>query len=151
MHLSDNPDTRQKLLHSLDMVFFRRQFILCGVFALIAILVPFLSGTPDMGILPICMVLPLLAFYLYRIWQIFREQERYIFRKVKLEEPHHNFWTKTMYFTVTFEDPRGQRISRDTRAIFYVQSITEPLMEDYVNQTVTIAYNPLTDTLVVIG
>ena len=58
---------------------------------------------------------------------------------------------KTYSFTVTLDHPEISRRARQTRPIFIPDGFFEPLLVNYVNQSVTVAYNPITDTLVVIG
>lgn len=79
-----------------------------------------------------------------------RKPEGYIFCNVILGHPHYAF-NKAYYFTVTLQHPKIGRLTRNTHAIFTVRSPFSPSFEDYVNQTVTVAYNPATDILVVIG
>ena len=150
MHICENPDTRTKLFHSLEVEHYGKQIATVGIVVLIFGTILLLRQL-SLGVLFTLTILPLLIYYGYRLIRIFRCADQYIFCRVTLSEPHHNFWTKSMYFTVTLEHPEISRRSRDTQPIFATHGIVPPLMEDYVNQTVTVAYNPLTDTLVVIG
>ena len=150
MHISQNPNTRKKLLHSLEVAHYWKQIVTVAVLFLIFGSVLYLRQL-SLGILFTLMVLPCLIFYGYRIWQIFRCADRYIFCRVALTVPQHNYWAKAYSFAVTLDHPEIGRRSRQTRAIFQTYGLIPPLMEDYVNQTVIVAYNPATETLVVIG
>lgn len=150
MHISQNPDTTKKLLHSVEMGFYRRQLTVLGIFFLILCASAF-SRDPAVGIIFVILFLPLLIFYLYRVFRVLHRREGYIFCKVALDQPNYHFWHKTYSFTVTLEHPEISRRSRQTQPIFMPYGVFEPLLVDYVNQTVTVGYNPETDTVVVIG
>lgn len=96
-------------------------------------------------------LLPFWGFYLWRVVCIFRKAESYTFCRCKLSQPHQNYFLKTMYFTVLLETPDGRRLVRDTHAIFACHGFAGPLVEEYVNSTVTIGYNEETEMVVVIG
>lgn len=96
-------------------------------------------------------LLAILGFYLWRILCIFRNPEGYIFCDCVLNQVHSNPFLRSFFFTVRVEMPDGRTEYVDTHAIFATHGIFEPIMEDYVNSTVTIAYNPSTDMVVVIG
>lgn len=156
MHITDNPDTASRLWGSLEMTYWRRQLIFCGVMAVFMLIIAARMTEPfgywaTAGILEAVCVLPLVIFYGYRIWKIFRRKESYIFCRAQLSQPHQMLWAKTMYFSVLVETPEGRKIPRETRAIFLPYGIMEPLAVDYVNQTATIGYNPETENVVVIG
>ena len=57
----------------------------------------------------------------------------------------------SMGFTVVLEIPGEGRIVAKTRAIFLTHGWPGPLVEDYVNREVEIAYNRTTRQTVVIG
>lgn len=97
------------------------------------------------------MVLSILGFYIWRTICIFRSPEGYIFSKCELTQPHINPFLRCYYFTVRVELPNGQTSYVDTHAIFATHGIFEPVMENYVNSSVAIAYNPATEMVVVIG
>ena len=150
MHISQNPDTTKKLLHSVEVGYYRRQFTILGIFFLIFCAIAFFRD-PAVGITFVILFLPFLLFYLYRIWQIFRQKDSYIFCTTILNQPCCHFWLKTYSFTVSLEHPEIGRRTRQTRAIFIPFGVFEPLLVNYVNQSVAVAYNPATDILVVIG
>lgn len=97
-------------------------------------------------------LLPFWCFWIIRTINIFRAPEEYFFCKCTLSSVHHKPFLKGgMYFTVVIEDPEGSRFTADTHAIFAAYGIAEPLMENYINRTVTMAYNRETEMVVVIG
>lgn len=150
MHISENPDTTKKLLHSVEMGYYRRQLIVLGIFFLILCGITF-SRDPSVGIIFVILFLPFLVFYLYRVFQILRRKDSYLFCTAVLDQPNYHFWLESYSFTVTLDHPKISRRSRQTRPIFIPYGVFEPLLVNYVNQSVTVAYNPETDILVVIG
>ena len=96
------------------------------------------------------MKMGILAFYVWRTISIFRHPEGYILAECTLAQPHFKY-RGGYYFTITFPMPNGEAEILDTHAIFNEGSLAEPSMEDYVNKTAWIAYNPATDMVVVIG
>lgn len=150
MHISQNPDTTKKLLHSVEMGYYQRQLTVLGVFFLILCAIAFFRD-PGVGIAFVILFLPFLIFYLYRIFRILRQKDNYIFCTAVLDQPNYHFWHKTYSFTVTLDHPQISSRSRQTQPIFMPYGVFEPLLVNYVNQPVTVAYNPLTETLVVIG
>lgn len=91
--------------------------------------------------------LMLLAYFAYRWLEIFLHIDSYIFREVLLNQPH-LVGRGGVKFTVTFPDSQGKQRTCDTGGMF--SSGWEPYLEDYNNQTVLIAYNEVTDRVVVI-
>jgi len=89
----------------------------------------------------------------YGIWliRIFRNVEEYVFCKAKLVKLHGGKMKNSMYFTVVLEIPGEGKILENTSAIFQTHGWPGPLVEDYVNRTVEIAYNLSTQQVVVIG
>ena len=150
MHISQNPDTRTKLRNSLEVEHYRKQLTTVGILFLIFGTIILLRNLPS-GILFGLIMIPFLIYYGYRIFRIFRSCKGYIFCQATLQEPRYHLLAKSYSFRVTLEHPAIPRCTRETQAIFLTSGIVPPLMEDYVNQTVTVGYNPLTDTLVVIG
>ena len=150
MHISENPDPRAKLLHSAEMGYHLRQSAVFGVIVLLAGLVVF-SRDPGVGIVFALLFLPNLIYYLYRILRIFYRPEGYIFCTAALNRPNYHWFLKSYSFTVTLDHPEIGRRARQTQPIFLPYGAFEPLLVNYMNQTVTVAYNPLTTPLGVIG
>ena len=90
-------------------------------------------------------------FYIYRIFKIYSHIDDYTFTEVVLDKPHGGWGRDTMYFSVTVKDRRGASIPVDTHAIFCTRGAFSPLLEDYINKKVTVAYNNTTEYVVVIG
>lgn len=95
--------------------------------------------------------LVIIAFYGIWLIRIFRKCEEYVFCKAKLSNLHSGKLKNSMYFTVVLEVPGSGKIVENTHAIFQTHGWPGPLVEDYVNQTVQIAYNLTTEQVVVIG
>lgn len=152
-------DTKRKLRQSLDMTFATRHFILYSAASLVGFVMAILSsGMPrqpemwiGMGIILAILVCPLLGFYLWRIFRIFRHAEHYSFCRTTLDRPHSGIMRNTMNFSVLIQLPDGTQRMRSTHSIFFAHGFTGPLMEDYINKTVTVGYNEETETVVVIG
>lgn len=149
----------RKLRHSLEISVIRRDVILYTlVMGLVVLMASCQSAPYDDGSrwkvpvgFAVIFLLPFWVFYLWRTVQIFRKAEKYIFCRCVLSQPHQNPWLQTMYFTVVIEGPDGRKNVRETHAIFPSHGLIGPLVEDYVNRTVTIAYNEETEMVVVIG
>lgn len=153
-------ENQRKLWYSLEMAVVRRQLILIGILWIVMAIIcrikfhqPYLREIEVlMQVVTALVILPFLGFYLWRTIQIFGRPEEYIFCKCKLSSPHQRLWTKgNMYFTVVIEDEELGRFTAQTHAIFESYGIIEPLLETYINRTVTIGYNRQTETVVVIG
>lgn len=94
--------------------------------------------------------LPILGFLLWRLFRIFRSAEEYVFCTARLAQPHTGFPRDFMYFTVVLETQEEGTFVANTHSVFHTRQ--GPLsLEDYVNKTVTIAWNRETDMVVVIG
>lgn len=150
---------RARLWDSLEIAHIRNNCIILLIMLPIFLLIcfPKTSGLSIhdhwivIGIIVAITFLPFFAFYGIRIIRIFRKADQYYFCKAKLSQPHHSYFAKAYYFTVLIEDPEGRKFPADTHAIFATRGIIGPVMEDYLNSTVTIAYNEETDMVVVIG
>lgn len=152
----DIPQIRQRLQASLELTCARNNLILYAAAAPVMTLVTiFATGHPEFWplavALSLALFLPFIIFYALRIARIFRSPEHYRFCRCVLAQPHPGFLRHTMYYTVLLEDPDGRKFPADTHAIFYARGSFGPTVEDFTNKTVTIAYNPETDMVVVVG
>lgn len=149
-------ETIQKLNNSLEVHVIRRDLILSavvlGFFSALSLL---WFDQENWAVVLVIFVVATLPFFGHAIWRLIRiysRPELYFFCKCKLSSPHQKLWTRgMMYFTVVIEDPEGGRFAADTDGIFAAYGMVGPLMEDYLNSTVTIAYNRETEMVVVIG
>ena len=99
----------------------------------------------------ICVV-PVLAFWLWRVLRIFRKPEHYRFFHSELIQPHSYPLNRNAYcFMAVIEEPQGNRFAVETHSIFRVRNIPGPKMREYAGKTVTIAWNRETEMVVVIG
>lgn len=156
--MTDAVKNRRRLWDSLELQTIRRDFVLTGLTVAIVIGLQACTarGVDDSWILAVItsavVLLPFWGFYLLRTASIFRKPESYIFCRCQLSSVHQRLFSKgAMYFTVVIEDPEGGRFVADTHAIFQAYGVFGPLVEDYVNRTVTVAYNRETGMVVVIG
>ncbi len=148
--MESKKERRQKLWKSLEMRTYRRDILLC--LGCLLVLIPWyiLDGGGYVLILCGLALSPFWAVPLYRAVKLFREPEAYTFHRCVLSLPHQGMIRGKMYFTVVLEYPDGKRIV-NTNPVFESHGMAGPLMEDYINQTVTVAYNEETEMVAVIG
>lgn len=143
---------RDRLWHSLEMHCLRRDFVMILIAMVLSLLIYWGNEIGWLSILLTGIVFgPFLVFYLWRGFQILRRPEGYVFYETTLTRFQQKFPLKTMYFTVVLEEPDGRKLIKNTHAIFSCHGIAEPLIESYVNSTVTIGLNRDTGMVVVIG
>lgn len=146
----EKPDVIYQLRHSLEMDTIKRDILMfaggLGIPALIMLYSEYVFAS---GVFLGLILLGILGFYICRILSIFRNPEGYILAECTLSQPHSRH--RSFYFTISFPLPDGQPDIVNTHAIFAEGGIFEPVMEDYVNKTAWIAYNPSTGMVVVIG
>lgn len=94
---------------------------------------------------------PVWVFGILRTWRIFRKADGYRMFSCKLDAPHQRKFLGGIYFTVEVENADGEPLPIQTRAIFRTHGIMGPMVREYLNKTVTIAYNARTNTTIVIG
>ena len=156
----DKKATRQYLWDSLELQTLRRDALLSTLMVFIILFFQgCLASTSGDGtawlislIIGAVTLLPFWCFWIIRTIRLLRKPEEYFFCKCTLSSVHHRAFLKgAMYFTVVIEDPEGNRFAADTHAIFAAYGIAEPLLENYINRTVTVGYNRETEMVVVIG
>lgn len=157
--MKDVKEIRDRLRDSLEMQAVIRYLIIGMILAVFCIVLGMRelryleTGFRVLGtaiVTAIC-PLPILIFSLVRIIRIFRKPESYYFCKTTLSNPKGGNLRHTIRFAVLLEDSEGKKFMADTHSIFYTGGLIGPLLEDYVNRTVTIAYNEETGMVVVIG
>ena len=157
--MTDPKQIRERLRDSLEMQAALRYLIMGTVLAVFCIVLGMRElrhlGT-EFRILGTAIVtaissLPILIFSLVRIIRIFRKPESYHFCKTTLSNPKGGNLRHTIRFAVLLEDSEGKKFMANTHSIFYTRGLVGPLLEDYVNRTVTVAYNEETGMVVVIG
>ena len=153
-HLSE---IRARLWDSLEMAHVRVQLIvLAAAYAVFMLIFWFRSvPVPEIRTVMLSIVsilfLPVLLFWLWRVWRIFRSPEEYVFCRTELGQPHHFPMLRGMFTFMGVVEADGSRFAVETHAIFADRGIVQPLMEDYIGRTVTIAWNRKTEMVVVIG
>lgn len=157
--MTDVKQIRSRLWNSLEMQVVIKNLVVVLILAVFFILLGlqklrYLDAATRIGgtvlITAIC-TLPMMIFCLVRTFRIFRKPQGYHFCKTTLSKPKGGNIRHTIRFTVLLEDSDGHKFLADTHSIFYTNGFIGPLLEDYVNQTVTVAHNEETGMLVVIG
>ena len=148
---------RERLRNSLDMHWVKTNTILVlAVYGVVSLFYDLrIRETGHRVQLTVLMFLlvvaPWLVFYLWRTVSIFRKAEEYTFCKCCLSQPKGGRLKHSIRFTVVLTDAEGSRFAANTHSIFSTRSICGLGLEDYVNKTVTVAYNEATGSVVVIG
>lgn len=147
----EKSDVIYQLRHSLELDTIKRDLLFySGGFGLPALIMLYNEDISGTGVLLALTLLGFWIFYIRRMVFIFRYPEGYVLAECVLSQPHCKY-RGAYYFTVSFLLPDGETEILDTHAIFGGGGIIEPIMEDYVNKTAWIAYNPATSMVVVIG
>lgn len=147
----------RRLKKSLEVSTVIKNMILCTVVVLIFSGVGWLKhqDVPETSRLMVGLFIGfwLIFMMVYGIWllQIFRSAQGYVFCKTRLCSLRRGIEKNTMGFYVTLEVPGVGKVNTKTRAIFQTHGWPGPLVENYVNQEVEIAYNCTTRQVVVIG
>ena len=158
--MTDKEQIRQRLWDSLEMQAVIRYLVIALILAVFCILLGMRelryleSGIRILGTAVITAIsaLPLLIFCIVRTVRIFWKPESYHFCKTTLCNPKGGNIRDTIKFTVLLEDADGDKFAADTHSIFHTHGgFLAPSLEDYVNKTVTAAYNEETGMVVVIG
>ena len=156
----DKTEIKQQLRDSLDIAVLRRDLILvAGVDVLVLVIFAFTAGGIAnqeflLAAVLVCgiTIIPVLGYSLWVAVKIFQQPDGYVFGRCKLSQPHQYRLSRgAMYFTIVFEYPNGEKEILNTRPIFASYGIAGPLLEDYINKTVEVAYNEDTGSVVVIG
>ena len=149
---------RERLKSSLEVQILWRNLIIVAVTTAVMMVIFAIGDEFDgffwvyAGVTAVVILGPTAIFTAIRAFRIFRKPEAYIFCRTTPTQPHAGALRSTMFFTVLLEDPEdGSKFFADTHAIFYSHGIVQPLMEDYINNPITIAYNRETEMVVVIG
>ena len=146
------------LWRSLDMRVIRRDTITMGTLVIaVTILLTLLLRTEMsftdalLDMMPFCGLLMTLVVlgWIFQTRLIFRKAEEYQLFQVVLENP--SITSSGAVFPLKLEHPDGTSTVVVTRRIFRGWRCEEPTLDSYLNKTVTVAWNPKTDRVVVIG
>lgn len=146
----DKKTIKRRLWDSLEMHHYRVTLLVITV-AFAIMFFPFLGRTTQGVIMTLLVFLPFIGFYVWRIIQLFRHPEKYVFTRCKLEKFHFSAFWRTACFSVRLEIPEVGIVNGETAAIFLTHGIAGPTLEDYVNRDVLVGYNRFTGRIVVIG
>lgn len=149
-------ENRRRLWNSLEMKDVKRNLLVVLIaFPLIGLIatarINDAEGKLAMSVIVAALMLPYLLFYLIRLVRILLQAEQYVFCRTTLTKPHTSLIHWLFYFSVVLKDENGKEFMADTHAIFQTRSIFGLQVEDYANRTVTVAHNPATGMVVVIG
>ena len=142
---------------SLDMTVYKRMLIAIGIATGLGLLYG-LGMARNEGpevfwlflVFAAMFVTPTAGIWGYRMWKLFRVPEEYFFTQAKLSTFHQKMWYRAMYFTVVIDHPEEGTLAVNTNPIFHPTGWEQPLLEDYLNRTVTVGYNRETGMAVVI-
>ena len=155
----DKKENIRQIRQSLDMMVYKRVLIAIAIGTGLGLLYgwfqfrkyEFVYFGIFLGWMALFLV-PAAGFWGWKMWKLFREPEEYFFTQVKLASPHQKLWTRgMMYFTVVIDHPEEGTIAVNTNPVFASYGWEQPLLEDYLNKTVTVGYNRETGMVVVIG
>lgn len=146
----DKKTVRRRLWDSLEMHYYRVILLVVAV-AFCIMFFPYLGRYTQGAVITLLVFLPFLGFYIWRVFQVFRCPEQYVFTRCKLEKFHFSIFWRSAFFDLRLEIPEVGVVHDETAAIFVAHGLGAPLIEDYVNREVTVAYNRSTGRIVVIG
>ena len=149
----DTDEIRAFLHRSLDRKVYLRSLL--GV--LLAVPVGLLYSRirhPDMGLRLLLTLAPVLAIFTaawgLRLLRLYRKLDSYIIVKATLGRAGIRYSKGSVSLPVSISDPTWGVINARTNRIFHCRGFTQPLLADYENRTVTVAYNLETKVLAVI-
>lgn len=148
----DTSEIKQKLKCSLEIAHIRSALVVWSflVAAYVTVLTLFWGGLTFTMVFCGAFLLPIWVAYGWRYFRVFRKPEHYTFHRVRLSQPYANTF-HAFYFGVELESPEKGSVTTKTSSIFLARGWLGPIMEDYVNREVDLAYNEETGRVVVIG
>ena len=149
----DESEIKEKLKCSLEIAHIRSALAVASVLvaAYVGIMTLFWGDIAFTIILCGVILLPVWAAYGWRYFRVFRKIHRYTFHQATLAQPHASRFVHAFHFTVVLESTEQGTVTAKTSSIFLARGWLGPLLEDYVNRQVTLAYNEETGQVVVIG
>ncbi|MBO5111481.1 MAG: hypothetical protein J6D21_12300 [Clostridia bacterium] len=94
---------------------------------------------------------PFPLYSLYRYRELFRGLEEYRVYTTTLDQPNtSHLYRGAIYYTVTLRAPDGSATKTDTNPLFSSGAFASFPLEEYNNQTVTVAYKESEDLLVIL-
>ena len=149
----ETSEIKEKLKCSLEIAHIRSALVVWSflVAAYVTALTLFWGGLTVTATLCGAFLLPIWIAYGWRYFRVFRKIDRYSFHKTILAQPHTSRFVHAFHFTVVLEGTEKGTVTTKTSSIFLARGWLGPIMEDYVNRDVTLAYNEETGQVVVIG
>ena len=149
----DEREIKEKLKCSLEIAHIRSALAVASVLvaAYVGVMTLFWGDITFTIILCGLILLPIWVAYGWRYFRVFRKMHRYTFHKALLDRPSISRFVHAFHFTVTLEGTEKGTVTADTSSIFLARGWLGPILEDYVNKEVTLAYNEETGQVVVMG
>jgi hypothetical protein len=146
-------EIKEKLKCSLEIAHIRSALAVASllVAAYVGVMTLFWGDIAFTLVLCGVILLPIWVSYGWRYFRLFRKIDRYTFHKTILAQPHTSRFVHAFHFTVVLEGTEKGTVTTKTSSIFLARGWLGPIMEDYVNREVTLAYNEETGQVVVIG
>ena len=149
---------RERIRASIDMQYYKKQMLVCGIVALLQALLLGVSlgvidlGAGALGLTVITLIYaPILIYYAVRMHGLMRDCEGYALVEAVLDAPQSGFGRGRIYFTATFKTEDGHTLSRETRAVFSTSIMTSRYFGDFTRCRALVAYHKERDELVVIS
>ena len=149
----DHREIKEKLKCSLEIAHIRSALVVASVLvaAYVGIMTLFWGSIAFTVILCGVILFPIWLAYSWRYFRVFRKISRYTFHRAVLDRPSISRFVHAFHFTVTLEGTEKGTVTADTSSIFLARGWLGPILEDYVNKEVTLAYNEETGQVVVMG
>lgn len=146
-------EIKAKLKCSLEIAHIRSALTVASVLvaAYVGVMTLFWGSFTFTIILCGLILLPIWVAYGWRYFRVFRKISRYTFHRAVLDRPSISRFVHAFHFTVTLDDTEKGTVTADTSSIFLARGWLGPILEDYVNREVTLAYNEETGRVVVMG
>ncbi len=155
---TSSEDMRARIRTSVDMQYYKKQLLVCGIVALVqALLLGVSLGIVDlaagaMGLTVIALIYaPVVIYYAVCMHGLTRGCEGYALYEAVLDAPQSGFWRGRIYFTATFQTENGHTLSRETRAVFSTSIMTSRYFGDFTRCRALVAYHGERDELIVIS
>lgn len=150
--------TYEILNRSADMRFFRLRLIQFSVLGFLYILIAVIAAIVSpaiLGVVAVALVMnlgffvPYLVYYTRSILEIRKNLEAYTVHTVTLTHAHKGV-NHRMFFVVELTDGEGRILAEHTKSIFGTSLFDAVHFADYNGKEVQVAYNAVTDQLVVL-
>lgn len=94
-----------------------------------------------------CLYLPFIGYFILKYRELFSSIEEYMIYEKYIDKA--NIYGSRVYFTITITDSKGHTFNVDTKRMYFTDW-RSPHYEDFYQKKVTVAYNPVTEQVVLI-